>query len=88
MKRTFIINGQRKELTINRVVFSRDLLDVTPIGNQCMEWTDSGENRIELSATAEDGSEIKGVFRILSQYEEGVLQIAPFSDFSEVGNGE
>ena len=62
MKRTFIIDGQIRELTVKRMVFRSDLVDITPVGKRWREWTASGEKWLELSATADDGTEVKGIF--------------------------
>jgi len=88
MQQLVIIDGKRYVLTVKRIQLDRRLFDVSAVGDAWKQWAVSGQSRMEIEATTEDGAEVKGVFRILSQTGDGAFVIEPWSDNPVMGDGE
>lgn len=80
-----ILDGKRWEVEVKHMRANSDTLDITRVGELWRRITPAGETRLELDAVATDGTEIRGVFRVISRREDGALEIEPWSDFHEVG---
>ena len=73
MKRTFIIDGERVQVSIRRMQTRSELIDVTPFGSDWREIIDSGNSTIDLQGMTDDGKQIDGLFCILDRLEGGTL---------------
>ena len=87
MQQVFILNGERLEVEVEHMQVDASLADITPVGGRWAEYTATGHRRLELRGITSDGEEIDGIFRIVSQPEEGVLEIEPWSDLLPIGEG-
>jgi len=85
MLHTLILNDKRLEVEVKYMRDSLDVLDITRVGELWRRITPTGERRLELDAVATDGTEIRGVFRVVCRRDDGALEIEPWSDVHEVG---
>lgn len=89
MQQTFIIiDGRRIEVEVKSFRGFSDLLDVTPIGGTWRKWIFAGPNKLELYGTTPDGEEIRGVFKVVDQLEDGTTVLEPWSGTPTVGGKE
>lgn len=85
MLQTFMLDDKRLEVEVKHMRDSLDMLDITRVGESWRRITPAGERRLELDAVATDGTEIRGVFRVICRRDDGALEIEPWSDLHEVG---
>ncbi len=80
VQQIFIINGRRVSMKVKYSRMDSNLIEVTSFSNAWRQWISSGNKELEIQGMADNGQEISGVFKIISQLEDGTLQIESMTD--------
>ena len=71
MKQEFIINGKRLAVNVFSVKASTKLAEIPTVGGEWMERSSTGQNRVHIIGTLEDGRQVDQTYVMIGREDDG-----------------